>query len=138
MILDKPRQRRKRNETRDITHPIRAALNALTGVRVARNNSGSLPLPEGGMLRYGLGVGSADLVGIVSVVVRANSVEAYGDTQVIGRAFVLEVKWPGEKPTVDQVRWLKAVQRLGGFATVVHSVEEALAAVDRCRRGEHE
>ena len=136
MIPLRARPAPKRNETRDLTHPIRAALNKLPGVRVARNNSGSLPLAEGGMLRYGLGVGSADLVGIVTCVYVRGQIETYGNVVSVGRAFVLEVKWPGEKPTQDQVRWLQAVQRLGGFACVVHSVDEAMEAVERCRRGE--
>jgi hypothetical protein len=129
-----PRKRAHRaNETRDLTHPIEAALNRLPGVRVARNNNLGPVVPYVRRLqpdirpiRAGLGDGSADLVGIVRL------------HTGIGRAFVLEVKRAGEKPKPDQARWLGVVRSLGGFAAVVHSVEEALAAVERCRAGESE
>jgi hypothetical protein len=132
-----PKVRTKRpNETRDLTHPIEAALNRLPGVRVARNNNLGPVVPYVRRLqpdirpiRAGLGDGSADLVGVCSV--------AYG-VRPVGRAFCLEVKRPGVKPDADQVRWLRVVRELGGFACVVHSVDEAIAAVERCREGASE
>jgi len=143
----KPKPRR--NETQELTRPIEAALNKLPGVRVRRNNTGVLEDKRGVPVRYGLGVGSADLVGICEVqsVSVPASLEALGrvangqvgalyPTRILGRAFCLEVKRPGEKPTADQVRWLESVRRLGGFAAIVHSVEEALACVERCRAGQ--
>lgn len=130
MNLPRTRKPDRRNETAQLTHPIRAALNKLPGVRVARNNVGSLEWAPGKMLRYGLGEGSADLVGIV----RITDVTVVW-SKPVGRAFALEVKWPGEKPTEDQERWMSEVRKLGGFACIVHSVEEAIQAVDRCRSG---
>ena len=108
----------RRNETRELTHPIRAALNVLPGVRVWRNTQG---YDRRTKTVYGLAVGSADLVGLVD-----------------SRFVALEVKWPDEKPDEDQVAWLATVRELGGFACVVHSVDEALAAVARCRAGASE
>lgn len=133
-VARKPRAVR-RNETRDLTKPILAALNALPGVRVARNNTGMLRDERGVPVRYGLGLGSADLVGIVVCRYCSAHLERHGDVLEVGRAFCLEVKWPREKPTADQARWLQAVRRLGGFACVVHGELEALDAVRRCREG---
>jgi hypothetical protein len=42
---------------------------------------------------------------------------------------------PGGKTRPDQDRWLASVRKLGGFACVVRSVDEAVAAVARCRQG---
>ena len=133
-VVKAPRVHR-RNETRDLTKPILAALNSLPGVRVSRNNTGVLKDERGVPVRYGLGLGSADLVGIVSCRYCIAHITYYGDVVEVGRAFALEVKWPGEKPTADQVRWLASVRRLGGFACVVHSIEEATSAAARCRDG---
>ena len=142
-VVKSPRVQR-RNETRDLTKPILAALNSLPGVRIARNNTGVLKDERGIPVRYGLGLGSSDLVGICSMHISVHlnpedpSYMAQYRTTRVGRAFALEVKWPGEKPTADQVRWLAAVRRLGGFACVVHSIEEATRAVARCRAGDSE
>lgn len=105
----------RRNETRELTHPIRAAVNVVPGVRVWRNNAG---WDQRINVLYGLGLGAPDLVGMCD-----------------GRFFSLEVKWPGEKPNPDQLRWHDTARRLGGFVAVVHSVDEAMAAIVRCRAG---
>jgi hypothetical protein len=55
-----------------------------------------------------------------------------------GRLLALEVKRPGEYPTEDQRRWLAFVRSMGGFACVVRSVGEAIAAVQRARDGASE
>lgn len=131
----KPPRVPRANETRDITHPIRIALNKLPGVRVVRNNSGMLEWAPGKRLRYGLGLGSADLVGVVLIPWDLSDPRIF-DSHGLGRAFCLEVKRPGVKPDRHQLAWLQAVRNLGGFATVVHSVDEAIEAVQRCREGE--
>jgi hypothetical protein len=46
------------------------------------------------------------------------------------------VKVPGRKAKPHQETWLCLVRSLGGFAAVVTSVDEALAAVQRARLGE--
>lgn len=46
-----------------------------------------------------------------------------------GRLAALEVKKPGEKPTPEQVEFLAATQAGGGIAAVVHSFEDAKAAL---------
>jgi hypothetical protein len=128
MILA-PKPKARRNETRELTRPILVALNKLPHCRFSRCNSGygrPLSNPEA-IVHFGLGDGTTDLVGIVTVTV--------GGFQSLGRVCVLEVKWPKVKPKPDQVRWMREVRKLGGFAAVVHSVAEAVAAVARCRAG---
>jgi hypothetical protein len=128
MILA-PKPKARRNETRELTRPILVALNKLPHCRFSRCNSGygrPLSNPEA-IVHFGLGDGTTDLVGIVTVTV--------GGFQSLGRVCVLEVKWPKMKPKPDQVRWMREVRKLGGFSAVVHSVAEAVAAVARCRAG---
>lgn len=122
-----PRPPRKRNETRELVEPIMAALNVLPGVRVWRPHV--LNKHVRALSGAGLSDGSADLVGICRV--------WPANAQPIGRFLALEVK-QAHKGVVseDQWAWLRTVRDLGGFAAVVHSVEEATAAVERCRRGE--
>jgi hypothetical protein len=124
---------KRRNETRELTRPIEAALNAMPGVRVVRNNVGTLEWAPGKRLTYGLGLGSADLVGICRVAVTRDDAWWH-----IGRVFALEIKRPGQKLRPDQEKWSRVVRSLGGFCCVVHSVEEAIAAVARCRAGASE
>jgi hypothetical protein len=126
--LRAPRKRR-RNETRDLTQPIRAELNKIPGCRFFRNNNGiGRALHDNTPVRYGLGKGSCDLIGIVLC-------EAAVPGGSMGRLCALEVKWPGKKPDEDQDRWMTTIRQLGGFATVVSSPSEAAAAVVRCRMG---
>jgi hypothetical protein len=126
-ILPIVRKPKRRSETVELVHPIRIALNKLPGVRVWRNNSGVLKDPFGTPVRYGLGTGSADLIGLCC--------RPWTPAPSPARFLALEVKRRGEYPTVDQAAWLRCVRELGGFACVVHSVDEALAAVQRCREG---
>jgi hypothetical protein len=69
---------------------------------------------------FGLGRGSADLVGLL-----------HGSGRLIG----LEVKTPSGRLKPDQIAWLSVVRTRGGFAAVVRSVPEALAALDRACAG---
>jgi hypothetical protein len=69
-------------------------------------------------IRWGLGVGSPDLVGSVA-----------------GRAGGLELKAPDGIVSEDQRRWHAAARRRGVFVAVVRSAEEATEAVGRWRAG---
>ena len=74
--------------------------------------------------RAGLGVGVADLVGIVTM------------PNGIGRACHLEVKRPHVGRISDaQRRWINVQRRRGAYACVVRSVTDALAAVTEARAG---
>lgn len=98
---------------------IRKALASLPGVIVWRNNVG-VDTAKG--VRYGLGVGSADLIGIVTV----NGVGVFA---------AWEVKRPRAVPTAEQRRFLDVVRQNGGISGVVTSVAQAVAMVDGARRG---
>ena len=132
MKLEKRPRSTRSNETRDITGPVIRALNVMTGVRVVRNNNLGPVVPwrnkDARPIQSGLGAGSADLVGIVTC-------PFMGALTQSGRVYVLETKSARGVARQDQERWLAAVRRLGGFACVVRSVDEAVAAVVRCRRG---
>jgi len=118
--------------------------------------------PHPPVFQSGLGDGSADLVGIVRCAETASPLHHRAGCSCLGhhgpcdcgapyakrwgRAFCLEVKNASDPArglragalSPDERRWLGEVRKLGGFAAVVHSVDEALAAVARCRAGESE
>jgi hypothetical protein len=126
------RKPRALHETPSLVHPIRAALNAMPGVRVFPNVQGFDSLRK---FKYGLGPGSADLVGLVTM-----APDTHCMAGPIARLIGIECKMPGRDKAnpatvADQERWRKMVHELGGFACVVHSVTEAVEAVARCRAG---
>jgi len=53
-----------------------------------------------------------------------------------GRFVALEVKTVSGSLSEEQVRWLRLVRGLGGYAVVVRSIEDAMAAVEAARRGD--
>jgi hypothetical protein len=55
-----------------------------------------------------------------------------------GRFVALEVKTPRGRVTPEQQRFITLVRARGGFAAVVRSVDDAIAAVARCRTGASE
>jgi hypothetical protein len=73
------------------------------------------------MVRFGLCVGSADLIGCLD-----------------GRFIALEVKAASGRLRPEQERWIAFVRSIRGFAAVVRSEEEALAAIERARAGAFE
>ncbi len=88
---------------------------ALTGKCLLwRHNTGGR-----GRLRWGLGVGGADLIGLV---------------RPSGRWFALEVKTPSGRMSKVQKNWHRAVTDAGGFVACVRSVDEALAALEEATR----
>ena len=97
---------------------IRLALGRIPDAVFWRNNTGVATF-GGASVRYGLSIGSSDLIGIVA-----------------GRFCALEVKGPKGRLTPHQERFLDLVRLKGGFAACVSSVGEAHAAVERCRKGE--
>jgi hypothetical protein len=107
----------------DIQRAIRLALGRCPDVGLWRNNVGSFRDQQGRYVTFGLCPGSSDLVGIL---------------RPSGRWLALEVKRPGQKPRPEQEGFLQFIRSMGGFACVVTSPEEALAAVERARKGERE
>jgi len=142
MVTIPPRKcSERRNETRDLARPIEAALNHLPGVWAARNNNGEAVTENGWRIRYGLGTGSPDIIFGVAV---AQLIEHDPDAEApkaivtlarIERLGWIEVKWPGERLSRDQRTWHAAAHKRGSFVAIAHSVEEAISAVERCRRG---
>ena len=98
---------------------IRLALGDLPGVVMWRNSTGVAQAASGHHVRYGLAVGSADLIGIVD-----------------GRFVALEVKSGSGRLRPEQELYLELVRKHGGFAAVVRDGAEALEAIARCRAGE--
>lgn len=100
---------------------IRLALADEPGLVLWRNNVGVATVGGGARVRYGLAVGSADLVGILN-----------------GRFVALEIKTPTGRASSEQKLWLALVRARGGFAAVVRSVDDARRAIARARCGDCE
>lgn len=118
-----------------IQHAIRLELGQEDDLVLWRNECGVARHSKGGrdwMVTYGLTPGSADLVGIHYVYVGEDSMFS----GYVGRFFALEVKSAKGRIDKKQTQFLELVRRMGGFAAVVRSVEEARAALDRARGGE--
>jgi hypothetical protein len=96
-----------------ISQAIRIAASA-AGHRLFRNNVGMLKDGNGRVVRFGLAVGSGDLIGWTKD----------------GRFASIEVKSGRGRAGLAQVQWRDAVIAAGGVAAVVWSVDEALAVMD--------
>lgn len=94
---------------------IREACLVTGRVLLWRNNSGMTRGAGGRAIRYGLGIGSPDLIGLV---------------RGSGRLFALEVKTATGRESDEQRAWARAVTAAGGFVRTVRSVDEAIAAVN--------
>jgi hypothetical protein len=94
----------------DIQRLIMLALSE-AGCLIFRNNVGVLKNAAGIPIRFGLAVGSSDLIGI-----------APG-----GRFLAVEIKTPTGKATPEQLRFIEAVRSRGGIAGIARSPAEALA-----------
>jgi hypothetical protein len=108
------------NKETPIMRDIRVALVKTGRVMWWRNNRGVAKYGEA-RVPYGLGAGSADLVGQCKIV------SLPGCT----RFFAVEVKTPDGELEDDQILWINAVNRFGGYACVCESVTEALAHLER-------
>lgn len=87
------------------------------GCRLFRNNVGVFRTRDAAQrfTRTGLGTGSSDLVGWRTITVAG---------QPIAQFVALEVKTPQGRATARQKEFLKCVDRAGGLAAVVRSVED--------------
>ncbi len=86
--------------------------------RVWRNNVGMLRDSRGVPVRYGLGVGSPDLVGLVIGT---------------GRFLAVEIKTAVGRLSDEQKAWLATIAGMGGITRVIRSVEEAIDLVAELR-----
>ena len=101
-------------------------------VRLFRNNVGVLRDKRGNHVAYGLCPGSSDIIGWKSEMhTLYDGPSEYlvgGGRKVhagpIARFVCLEAKIAPRKPTKEQVAFILAVDRAGGIAGVVYSVED--------------
>lgn len=94
------------------SHIVNACLLALSdaGCLVWRNNTGVLPDRGGRPVRFGLCIGSSDIIGITPD----------------GLFLAIECKTAMGQPTDAQIRFIEAVRAHGGRAGVARSGSEAL------------
>jgi hypothetical protein len=84
-----------------------------------RNNTGKLADVNGRWVTYGLGVGSADIIGVLAP---------------WGRFVAIEVKTPKGKSRPAQEHWCAAVQKKGGEYFIARSADDARQGLDAARR----
>ena len=92
------------------------------GCVLFKNNVGVAKLQDGTTIRYGLGNGSSDLIGIAPVKITPNMI---GET--VGIFLSVEVKKNKKgsyKATEGQKNWLTMVSRRGGFGAVLDDAEK--------------
>lgn len=87
--------------------------------RVWRNNVGQLRDARGIPITYGLGKGSADLIGFVFPT---------------GQFLAVEIKTPEGRLSDEQKAWLATVRDRNGIAVVLRSVEAAETLVAQFRK----
>lgn len=78
------------------------------GAYLWRNNTGGTYDKTGRFIRYGLCVGSSDLIGLLPD----------------GKFLAIEVKLPGKKPTENQQKFLNWINEKGGISFVATSKED--------------
>lgn len=83
------------------------------GCIVWRNNVGVLKNDAGIPIRFGLCVGSSDIIGI----------------SPNGAFLAVECKTTRGRPTPEQLRFIEAVKSKGGIAGICRSPEDALALI---------
>lgn len=111
-----------------IMREIRAALVRAGGLRLWRNNTGKVHgwLVQPGCDRrrvdvdFGLGLGGADLVGLL-----------VGS----GRFFACEVKTPIGRASKEQVLWHRVIADAGGYACFATNPTDALSHLERALAG---
>ena len=94
----------------DIQRLIMLALSE-AGCLIFRNNVGVLKNAAGIPIRFGLAVGSSDLIGLTPT----------------GRFLAVEIKTSKGRATTEQLRFIEAVRARGGIAGIARSPAEALA-----------
>jgi hypothetical protein len=117
---------------------IRVALGREPDLVLWRLSQGGAVSRKGQTYRAGLSVnGASDLIGILSETVD-QCVDYDHARRVVGRWFCLEIKSAKGIVSNEQRMFIQLVRQKGGFAAVVRSVPEALAALERARRGEYD
>lgn len=89
-------------------------------VRLFRNSTGMVEGKDGRHHRFGLAVGSSDLIGLKSVVVTADMVGSR-----VALFVALEGKSATGRTTEEQDAFLAMVRKAGGIAGVFRSLDDA-------------
>jgi len=110
--VPEPKKRRGRGPEAQVLDEVREAVSGLC--LLWRNSTGMASMGSG-KLRFGLAVGSADLVGL---------------RRRDGRFVALEVKAATGRVSPAQEAWLARVRECGGIAGVVRSGAEAVRLVE--------
>ena len=98
---------------------IRLALGSHPGIKVFRNSVGQCKTEDGRHVRYGLLVGSGDLIGWRSVLITPDMVG-----QRIAQFVSVEVKTHKGAVRPEQQVWADNVRKAGGIAVIARSVED--------------
>lgn len=110
----------------NIQNTIRLALSD-AGVLSFRNNVGAYKTDAGHYVRYGVGEsGGSDLICATPVLITP---EMVGQTLAVFTA--IEVKTQTGKPTKKQLGFIEAIKRIGGFAGIARSSQEALNIIKK-------
>ena len=114
----------KKRLEKDILTDIREYLASRNDVKIMRNAQAYVEFPDGHRARCGLGVGSPDLVGSLTLI---------KDGMAIAVALGIEVKRPGEKPSTEQKAWVRVMEGMGWVVGVATSVDESKLLVDKAK-----
>ena len=93
----------------DIQRAIIKWLNLQEGTFCWKNHTTGVPIGKTGKFRLNFNKGIADIVGVKNK-----------------RAFAFEVKKEGNKASDYQREWLEKFDKAGGYAGIVHSLDEAI------------
>lgn len=103
-----------------VQQQIRLALGSCPHIRAFRNNVGGFKDPATGrFIRYGLFVGSSDLIGWRTVTITPDMVG-----QTFAQFLSVEVKTPKGVLSPEQRTWLENVRKAGGVAVVARSATD--------------
>ena len=89
------------------------------GHRLWRNNVGTAKTHDGRWIKFGLCVGSSDLIGLTKD----------------GRFLAVEVKGPKGKPTKEQTAFVEQINSMGGIGFVANSVESFKCKIANSTKG---
>jgi len=88
--------------------------------RLLRNNVGGLYDRTGAFVRYGLGVGTSDLIGWRTVIITPDMLGT-----AIAQFCAIEAKTDRGRPTKEQAAFIAAVRKAGGIAGIARNEQEA-------------
>lgn len=108
----------------ELQHAVRLALGRHPAARLYRNEVGQAK-HQGRVVRYGLCVGSSDLIGWRRVLITPEHVGSH-----IAQFVAIELKTDTGRLTTEQRQFLELVQRWGGVAGVARSAEDALSIIE--------